>query len=100
MSKIPLTHANIIQILGIESLPLDERKTIVENATNLIETETLNRIMERLDEANREKFVTALEKNEDDIVAEIFANADINILEIAESETEKIKHDLVNLSKV
>ena len=100
MSKIPLTHANIIQILGIESLSLDERKAIVEEATNLVEMETFNRVMERLDEASQKELATALENKDDDAVADIFTKNQINIMEIAESETEKVKQELVKISKV
>lgn len=99
MPKIPLSHANIIQILGIESLPLDQRKEIVDQAINLVETEAFNRVMEKLDEENRQNLVSALENQDDDSVAEIFTNNGINLVEITEKETEKVKQDLARVSR-
>jgi hypothetical protein len=99
MTKIPLTHANIIQILGIESLPLDDRKAIVEEATNLVEAETFNRVMEKLDEADGAELVQALEKKDDDAIVNIFSKNQINILEISEAEAEKVKQEMVKVAK-
>jgi hypothetical protein len=42
-SKHPLSQANIITLLGVESLPQGDREELLETATQLVETRVLAR---------------------------------------------------------
>jgi hypothetical protein len=99
MPKIPLTHANIIHILGIEFLPLDERKEIVESTLELVETRAFNRVMASLKKSQRAKFAKLVESEELDEVAKFLEKDKIDLLAIFEEEIEKVKHELLEVAK-
>lgn len=98
MSKIPLTHANIIQLLAIESLPLDERKEIVTVATDLVETRTFNKVMIQLGDEQKEQFAEVLEKEDVDAVGEFLEKNNIDLMAITEKEVEKVKQELLDIA--
>lgn len=99
MANLPLTHANLVQILGIESLPLDERKEIVESAVELIETRTLNRTMETFNDKQQKEFVDALESQNTDTIYKLLNKKKVNLLAITEGEVEKLKRELLEIAK-
>lgn len=99
MSKIPLTHANIIQLLGVESLPLDERKEIVMSAVELVETRTFNQVMGQLNDDQKKQFVEALEKEDMITMGEFLEKNSINLMAITEKEVEKVKQELLNIAE-
>ena len=93
-----LTNANIIHLLGIESLPLDERKEIVESALELVETRTINRVMEMLNESQRKELTGLFEKEEIDAIHDLLEKNKINLLSLTEEEVEKVKRELLAVS--
>lgn len=96
MPKLPLTNANIIHLLGIESLSLDERKEIVESALELVETRTQNRVMEMLNESQRKELTEFLEKEDLDAIHDLLEKNKINLLSLTEEEVEKVKRELLS----
>lgn len=99
MPYIPLTHANIINLLGIESLPLDERKEIVMKAIELVEVRTFNRIIDQLKGQSQKQFIQALEKDNEDMIARLLEENKIDLLALSEEEIEKMKWELLELAK-
>ncbi|HXF44102.1 MAG TPA: DUF5663 domain-containing protein [Candidatus Paceibacterota bacterium] len=95
MNKLPLTHANIVKLLGLESLPLDERKEILESASELVETRTFNRVMEVLPEAKRAEFSAMLESQNKEKLPDFFNQNNIDLVAITEEEVEKVKQELL-----
>lgn len=99
MTKIPLTHANIIQLLGIESLPLDERKEIVMSAVELVETRAFNQVMSQLGDEPKKQLADFLEKEDIDSISNLLEKNNIDLMAITEKEVEKVKHELLEISK-
>lgn len=95
---IPLAHANLIDILGVESLPLEERVQLVEQATDLVEMRTVTRIMEVLNTTEREAFMNLLNAEDDDAVTALIDRKNIDVMTIAQEETEKLKHELLGVA--
>jgi hypothetical protein len=96
MSKIPLAHVNIIEMLGIQSLPLDQRQEIVMSAVELVETRSLNRILEMMDQTSREGFERLLHDTDDIIPITTFLQTHgIDYIKITEEEVEKVKQELL-----
>lgn len=92
---IPLTHANIIEILGIEALPLEERVALVEEATNLVETRTLARMMELLSPTEQEALANLMEAQDDAAIDALIERKGIDVITLAQEETEKLKQELL-----
>jgi len=99
MTKLPLTHANIIHLLGIESLSLDKRKEIVTSALELAEARVLDRAMKELSGKQQKAFAAALEAEDPDAVSAFLEKNKIDLLAFLEEEVEKIKHELLEVAK-
>ena len=95
-----LTHANIVQLLGIESLPLDQRKEIVESAIELVEDRTLARILENLGDEDKNSFLEAMESKNEVVVSEFLEEKSLDILKLMEEEAEKVKKELLDLTHI
>lgn len=100
MPSIPLTHANIIELLGIASLPLDERKEIVMKAIELVETRTFNQVMDQLEEGEQERLSEALDAEDHDTITELLETAGVDLLALTEEEVERVKHELLELKNI
>jgi hypothetical protein len=96
MSKLSLAHVNIIEMLGVESLPIEKRQEIVMSALELVETRTLNRVLSMLDETSQDGFERLLHELEDtEKVAAFLQTHGIDYMKISEEEVEKIKEELL-----
>jgi hypothetical protein len=91
---IQIDNQNIISLLGIESLPDEEKVMIVEKVTTLVEKRVLVRIFDGLDEARQNKFSGLLEK-EDQAGTQQFIEQNIpNMEELMETEINLVKQEL------
>lgn len=99
MSKVPLTHANIIKLLGVESLPMEDRQAIVENATELVETRVLARILGMLSDAKKNEFGKIVESADTDAVSRFFEENNIDYVALTEEEIEGVKQELLEVAK-
>jgi hypothetical protein len=96
MPKPSLSHVNIIEMLGIQSLPIEKRQEIVMSALELVETRTLNRVLAVLDQTSREGFERLLHDPEDtDKIATFLRTHGIDYWKITEEEIEKVKQELL-----
>ncbi len=100
MNMIPLSHANIIDLLGLAPLPLDERQEIVESAAELVEMRTMNRVLGALEDVQKLALLSALEEEDSVAVADIFSKNQIDIVAIVEDEVEKGKQELVETKQI
>lgn len=96
MPNLPLEQQNIIKMLGIESLPIDERQEIVMTAVELVETRTFNRILNMLDQEKKSEFAEALAAEN---VADFFEKNGISYATILEEETQRVKQELQEATK-
>ncbi|MFB6212802.1 MAG: DUF5663 domain-containing protein [Candidatus Magasanikbacteria bacterium] len=99
MTQIPLTQANIINILGIESLPEEQKIKIVENALELIDTRTITRVVKQLDEEKTEKFADLMEQENIEETQKLLKEEGINLLEITREEVEKLKKEFKSIAE-
>ncbi|MEK7464527.1 MAG: hypothetical protein AAB617_01985 [Patescibacteria group bacterium] len=93
-NRLPLTHTNIIELLKLQSLPLDEKKEILQSSLELIETRTFNRVAELLDDVGRQEFTELAEKEDLVAIQTLMDKKQIDILAITEEEVEKLKMEL------
>lgn len=85
---------NIINILNLEDLPLSDKKLLVDEAIDVVNERVLNKVLENLDNNQRDSLIKALEEENTDEVAAIIENANIDIIELIEEESEKLKKEL------
>ena len=91
---IPLHDQNIISLLGIESLPEEEKVVIVEKFTTLVQKRLVVRIFDGLDKARQGEFAALLEK-EDQAGVQRFLDQNVPTMpELLESEINLIKQEL------
>ena len=95
MNNFPLAHANVIKLLNVGTLPLDEKMAILDSAAELVETRTLNRVLEKLDDADKAVFRGALESEDAITVGEMLEKSAIDLMAITEEEIERVKHELL-----
>lgn len=99
MPKLPFSGVNIIHLLGIESLPLDERKEIVESAIELVETRAFNRVNEVLGEEKKRELANLIQSQDADAMGDFLEKNNIDLIAITESEVEKVKKELLEVSR-
>jgi hypothetical protein len=91
----PLSHANIIAILGVQNLAPEKRAAIVEAVIDLVDARVRNRVIEGLTEGARERFLTLLEKDDTEALDDFFDDHDIDLFALTTVEVEKAKEELV-----
>lgn len=87
---------NIINLLNIEDLPLEDKKLLIDEATEVINSRVLNRLIKALSEEDKNVFLEALEDEDVDKVSKVIEKNNIDIIEILEEESEKLKEELSN----
>ena len=95
-NRLPLTHTNIIELLKLQSLPLDEKKELLQSALELIETRAFNRVAGLLDDAGRQEFTESAAREDLVAIQNLMDKRGIDILAITEEEVEKLKGELVD----
>ena len=95
MDTPSLPHANIIALLGIGSLPQDERVKIVESAVELVETRTIGRIFESLNDEDKERLAKAFDEKDADTITGILEKQNIDVAAVYEEEIERVKQELL-----
>jgi ElaB/YqjD/DUF883 family membrane-anchored ribosome-binding protein len=90
-----LLESNIIEELGLESLPEERKIAIVQMMTDLVQKRVMLRIMEVLSETEKDEFEKILkEKGEDAPEASEFLKEKIqNLDEIVREEVIKVKEE-------
>lgn len=94
MQLTSLTHVNIIELLGVETLAVEKRVTLVTQAIDLVEARTLSRVLEVLPKEKQETFADLLAREDHGAVQELFLEHDVDYLRFIEEETEQTKRDL------
>ena len=85
---------NLITLLGIESLPDEEKMKVIEQATALIEKRVMLRVMEALSDEDAKQAEQLADKPE--AMAELIAAKVPNMADIVAEETEAVKRELVD----
>lgn len=95
----PLSHANIIEILGVQTLPIEKRTALVDAVIDLVDARVRNRVLEALTEKEREHFITLLESEDEDVLANFLDDNNIDLLKLSEEEVQKAKEELVDFTE-
>ena len=94
MSLPPIASENIIKILGIESLPDEQKIKIVEKIGDLVQKRLTLRLMESLSEEEGRDFEALLEKNDTQGVGAFMDKRLPNLADWVAEEVVKIKQEL------
>lgn len=91
---LPLEDQNIISLLGIESLPDEQKVSVVEKVTTLVEKRLLVKVLESLDGLRQKEFSELLDK-EDQAGLQDFLDRNVpNMGELLEGELVEVKKEL------
>jgi succinate dehydrogenase flavin-adding protein (antitoxin of CptAB toxin-antitoxin module) len=95
----PLSHANIIEILGVQKLPIEKRTALVDAVIDLVDARVRNRVLEALSEKEREHFISLLEGGDEDVIADFLEDNNLDLLKFSEEEVQKAKEELVDFTQ-
>lgn len=84
---------SLIEILGLENLPADGQKEIIETATNVIETRCLNRILESLNEEEKQDFINTLNEESPEVVQNFLKSKHLDPRTILREEVLRFKEE-------
>ncbi len=87
---------SIISLLGIQSLPDEQKVSIIEKVTALVEKRLLVRIFDSLDALRQNEFSDLLEKSDQAALQEFLDRQVPNMNELAEQEITQVKGELVD----
>lgn len=91
-------NANIIDILGISTLPEEEQKNTMEKMGGIVYQEIMLRAIDLLSEEDKNQFEKIMQENPNPEAMFAFLEEKIpNIEEIANEEAEKFKADSANI---
>jgi succinate dehydrogenase flavin-adding protein (antitoxin of CptAB toxin-antitoxin module) len=89
-------EANIIEVLGLESLPDEQKIKMVQQMTDLAQKRIMLRIMEHLSEKEKDEFEKILGGPDVDLAAaEFIQNKVPNFDEMIKEEIVKVKQELI-----
>ena len=97
--NLPIDQQNIINILGIESLPDDRKMALIDQMTDLVQKRLLVRILDSLQDTKREELLAMLEKDDSEALKSFLA---ANVPDMADwlmEEVNKIKVEMADLAK-
>lgn len=96
--KLPLDQQNIINILGIQSLPEEQKLALVEKISELVQKRLLLRVLDSLSLEKREAFEQLLTSN-NQAGLEQFLQTDVPQFAVwFEEELKKIKEEMSALT--
>ncbi len=94
--SIPIDDKNIISILGIESLPDEEKIAIVEKVTILVEKRLLVRVFDSLDALRQKEFSEMLDKDDQAGIQDFLERFVPNMADLMNEELVKVKQELAS----
>jgi len=87
-------NKNIIEILGISSLPPEEQKEAMEKLGAIVYQEVMLRVLDDMNDADKSAFESLIEKNPDPEAMFAFLKEKVpNIEEIVKEEAESIRDE-------
>jgi len=89
-------EANIIEALGLESLPDEQKIKMVEMMSTIVQKRLMLRVMEQLSEPEKDAFEKVLGGKDADLAAaEFIKNKVSNFDEMVQEEIIKIKQEMI-----
>ncbi|MFH1173425.1 MAG: DUF5663 domain-containing protein [bacterium] len=90
-----LLQANIISLLGLESLPEERKIKFLEKVADLVFKQTMIRVMDKLSPADQTKLGQMIDANQPDQTNAFIVSKVPNFEEIMNEEIIKVKEDLM-----
>lgn len=91
-----ILEANIIEALGLEAMPDEQKIKMVEMMSTIVQKRLMLRIMDELSETDKDEFEKVLGGKDADLVAaEFIKNKVPSIDEIIQEEIIKIKQEMI-----
>ena len=84
---------HLIEILGLENLPPEGQKEVIDAATSVIEKRCLNRILESLNEQEKQDFVDILDTKAPEVVNNFLRSKQIDQHAILREEVLRFKRE-------
>lgn len=100
MDPQQILSSNIIEELGIESLPDDKKAVLVASMIDLIQKRIVVRLIEGLSEDDLGKFADIVETKDPEALAQFANSHGKNLEEITKEETIKLKSEMIERGKV
>ena len=96
MLKKEIKKKNLIEILGLESLPVEAQMEVVDSAVGVIEMRCLNEVLEALDEQGKKQFLKIVEKEDFDKLGDFFKEKNIDFATVLEGEVMRFKEEVAH----
>ena len=92
-----LDDQGLIELLGLENAPIEAQTEGIETATEVIETKVLDRILDKLDDAETTTFMGLLESKDEDggEMEKFLTEKNLDLLEIMKEEIAGFKADIM-----
>lgn len=84
----------LIEILRLEDLPPETQKSVITMAVDVVEARALSRVLDRLDDKDRETFRNFMENENDENLGNFLEERNIDIAEIIREETLRFKEEI------
>jgi hypothetical protein len=94
--NLSIDSKNIISLLGIETLPDEQKLAIVDKVTTLVEKRLLVKIFESLDGLRQTEFSELLEKSDQAALQDFLGRNVPNMDQMAEQEIAQVKTELAD----
>ena len=91
MLKKEIKKKNLIEILGLESLPPEGQVEVVDAAVNVLEMRCLNEVLESLDARGKKQFVKLMDDGEAEGISDFFKEKGIDLMKILDEEVVRFK---------
>jgi len=89
-----MLHQNIISMLGLQSLPDEQKTALLERATDIIQKSVTLRILQLIPENKKEEFVNATAQGNNDLVSQHIAQYAPNFQDILAEEIVRVKQEM------
>jgi hypothetical protein len=93
-----LDEKSLIEILGLESLPVEKQQELVDAAAEAVDMRCLERILDSLTDRDRRRFKECMEDNNEQCVQYILRSNNVEIINIVQQEIYKFKREMTNFT--
>lgn len=97
MNAKDLINENVIELLGLQSLPAEKKMAMIQKMSELVQKRVIMKIMENLSTEDGEK-IAAMENNPQEMLAYI-AEKFPNFEELVKQEVNKLKEEVLTAAE-
>ena len=94
-----LWDKDIFTLMGLEAIPEEKKKEILENMTATINNRVLARVLDQLDEAELQEYQKLLDGGDDQQIIGFLKSKNIDLMQYLAEEAMVYKTEILNLSQ-